>query len=769
MKIRLLELFGGIGAFTKALQRIGFDVHVVDYVEIDKYAVASYNAIHDTNFEPQDIKKWDKNIEVDIITHGSPCQDFSLAGLQLGASRGGQTRSSLMYETVRIVKKLKPQYVIWENVPNVLSKKHIHNFQNYIQFLDNLGYKSAYEVLNAKDYGIPQNRERLFVVSVLNGRTRDLLGLELYFDFPQPIQLKLKLKDMLENDVDEKYYINNDRMNVLLKNLETSKLQKDSTNVNQIGNCVESKGSFKNPQRGRVYSENGCSPALNCVGGGGLEPKILQVGNVNPSGKGMNGNVFSEDGLAPTLTTNKGEGNKIAIKQATKKGYIECSVPGIADLSFPDSKTRRGRVQENGEVCPTLMAGQQDICYIDTPCIAASRGRNPENPSDRTAGSPTEQRLEVNQNGTSNTITTVQKDNYVLEPKNKVLTIGNYMPSNHDASRVVDSEGLAPTVKENHGTITAIVEPKSCLIQPKDRNYKAKNQPRETHIEMKNDGVSHALRTNGETLVAEPIVCEQRKDERLRFFKGGCVGTLRTIDACGDKRVIEPVINRIDVPQMVRVRKYEVNCTKLCEVLRTCKSSLGLKNQDIAERLKVPLTKVEHWFRQDKYFAIPDENIWFELKALLGIKTDEFDESIMIFEEKEGVFEKANRCYFPDGLAPTITSATADEKVIEPQIIREQPLEREGWHRNAKEVLSSEGLCRTLTAQSNNLATKIKEPCSLRIRKFTPKECWRLMGFDDEDFEKASKVNSNTQLYKQAGNSIVVNVLEAIFKELFKL
>lgn len=90
MKIRLLELFGGIGAFTKALQRIDFDVHVVDYVEIDKYAVASYNAIHDTNFEPQDIKKWDKNIEVDIITHGSPCQDFSLAGLQLGASRGGK-------------------------------------------------------------------------------------------------------------------------------------------------------------------------------------------------------------------------------------------------------------------------------------------------------------------------------------------------------------------------------------------------------------------------------------------------------------------------------------------------------------------------------------------------------------------------------------------------------------------------------------------------------------------------------------------------------
>jgi DNA (cytosine-5)-methyltransferase 1 len=207
MKIRLLELFGGIGACSKALERIGIDYEIADYVEIDKYAVKSFNAIHNTNFEPQDITKWDKDIEVDLIMHGSPCQDFSLAGLQAGGDEGSGTRSSLMYETVRIVKKLKPQYVIWENVPNVLSKKHIHNFQNYIQFLDNLGYKSAYEVLNAKDYGIPQNRERLFVVSVLDGRTRDLLGLELDYTFPKPIPLKLKLKDVLEDEVDKKYYL----------------------------------------------------------------------------------------------------------------------------------------------------------------------------------------------------------------------------------------------------------------------------------------------------------------------------------------------------------------------------------------------------------------------------------------------------------------------------------------------------------------------------------------------------------------------------------
>lgn len=123
---------------------------------------------------------------------------------------------------------------------------------------------------------------------------------------------------------------------------------------------------------------------------------------------------------------------------------------------------------------------------------------------------------------------------------------------------------------------------------------------------------------------------------------------------------------------------------------------------------------------------------------------------------------------YDDGIAISVTTAFNPYYATkDPKIIREEPIDREGWHRYAKEVLSTEGLCRTLSTQSNNLLTKIKEPQSLRIRKLTPKECWRLMGFEDEDLEKAEKVCSNTQLYKQAGNSIVVNVLMAIFKELF--
>ena len=213
-KLRILELFGGIGACSKALERLGIEYEIADYVEIDKYAVKSFNAMHGTNFEPQDICEWDKDIKVDLIMHGSPCQSISLAGLQHGADKGSGTRSSLMWETVRIVEKLKPKYVIWENVKNLLSKKHRHNFDAYLEVMESLGYTNYYQVLNAKDYGIPQNRERVFTVSILNEPVlkiktihRNIVYEYQHFEFPPKQELKLKLKDMLEDEVDEKYYL----------------------------------------------------------------------------------------------------------------------------------------------------------------------------------------------------------------------------------------------------------------------------------------------------------------------------------------------------------------------------------------------------------------------------------------------------------------------------------------------------------------------------------------------------------------------------------
>ena len=255
MAIKVLELFGGIGACSKALERLGIEYELADYVEIDKHAVKSFNAMHGTNYETQDIREWDKDIQVDLIIHGSPCQDFSIAGENAGGDKGSGTRSSLMYETIRIVKKLKPKYVIWENVKNLLSKKHKHNFDAYLETMAQLGYTNYYEVINAKDQGVPQNRERVFTISVRN-------DIKKVFVFPKEQELKLRLRDMLESNVDAKYYIT-----------DYTQLQKVNDNYAMIeGGKI---GKMHDISR-RAYSTDYVAPTLHCMGGGNREPKIIE-------------------------------------------------------------------------------------------------------------------------------------------------------------------------------------------------------------------------------------------------------------------------------------------------------------------------------------------------------------------------------------------------------------------------------------------------------------------------------------------------------------
>lgn len=289
--MELIELFAGIGACSKALERLGIKHHIVDAVEIDKYAIKSFNAIHNTNFDVQDITKWNKNFEnIDLIMHGSPCQDFSVAGKQAGGDLGSGTRSSLLYETIRIVKNIKPKYVVWENVKNLLSKKHKHNFDAYIETMNILGYNSYYQVLNAKDYGIPQNRERIYTVSIRKDIDKH------NFIFPQKEPLQLKLKDLLENEVDEKYYLSENQMQNFKKNnngncnpsgrgmngkvyqgiiaptITTNKGEGLKINVNRIGGIFDTEKSKH--QAGSIYDKNGLSPSLDTMQGGYRQPCI---------------------------------------------------------------------------------------------------------------------------------------------------------------------------------------------------------------------------------------------------------------------------------------------------------------------------------------------------------------------------------------------------------------------------------------------------------------------------------------------------------------
>lgn len=304
--LKILELFGGIGACSKALERLGVDFEIVDYVEIDKYAVKSFNAMHGTNFEPQDICKWDKDIEVDLIMHGSPCQDFSLAGKQAGGDEGTGTRSSLMYETIRIVEKLKPKYVIWENVKNVLSKRHRHNFDNYINRLDELGYKSYYQVLNAKDYGVPQNRERVFTISIRN-------DIEKQFEFPPKQELKLRLKDILENEVDKKYYLNDKQMiyafdcNKVCNSTKRGDIGSRKVN-SPIAKTISCRGATN--QRADVTNfvieDNNTEYTLDEIRQEINNKRCIQVGELGIKGLDSTKRVYSPQGCAPTLTTMQG-------------------------------------------------------------------------------------------------------------------------------------------------------------------------------------------------------------------------------------------------------------------------------------------------------------------------------------------------------------------------------------------------------------------------------------------------------------------------------
>lgn len=225
---KYLSLFSGVGSPEQALKNLGIEFELFGFSEIDKYAIKSYCAIHkvDESLNLGDISKIDIEslpLDIDLITHGSPCQDFSVAGKERGGDIGTGTRSSLMWNTVAICEHCKPKYIIWENVKNVLSKKHRHNFDRYINEMDRIGYNNFYQILNAKNYGVPQNRERIFVISIRK-------DLEKEFEFSKGFDNGIKLKDVLEEEVEEKYYINTEKTEKLIQ--EFKKTNKKTLNIN---------------------------------------------------------------------------------------------------------------------------------------------------------------------------------------------------------------------------------------------------------------------------------------------------------------------------------------------------------------------------------------------------------------------------------------------------------------------------------------------------------------------------------------------------------
>ena len=353
MSFKVLSLFSGIGAFEKALKNIGVDYDLVGYSEIDKYASKSYATVHnvDESMNLGDITKINEKElpkDIDLITYGYPCQDISLAGKQKGLFNedGSKTRSGLFFDALRIIEEIQPRVAIAENVKNLVGKKFKPQFDIILDSLDKAGYNNYWQVLNAKYYAIPQNRERVFIVSIRK-------DIDNGFEFPKAVPLQLRLKDMLDDEVDEKYYLSKeqiDRINNSNFMQEKKRLQekdyvdtllardyKDPKCVKvepkRIGGLFDTEKSKH--QAGAVWDKEYIAPTIATMQGGYRQPLITEDKNIVPT---LTTNYNS---TTSTSTILKSDG--IRIRKITPK---ECwRLMGFTDEDFEKAQNFNSNTQ----------------------------------------------------------------------------------------------------------------------------------------------------------------------------------------------------------------------------------------------------------------------------------------------------------------------------------------------------------------------------------------------------------------------------------------
>lgn len=392
--IKVGSQFSGVGAFEQSLKRLGIEYDNIYAADIDKYARQTYllnfeepkyyiKDVHDTPIK----EITEKHGSLDIAMFSPPCQAFSLAGKRLGKE---DKRGILFFNSLEFIQENKPRYFIFENVKGLLSHdkqdknaEYGRTFQEWINYLggksvngvhtffpieDSVPYHIYFQVLNAKHYGIPQNRERIFIIGIRDDEDNN-------FQFQKPFPLEKRLKDVLESEVDEKYFLSDKMLNYF---------DSRASNFNN-GNI-----NFKD-EESVASTITSSSKSLD------ISDNIIRLANVNPSG---NGNVYGDEGVSPTLSTNKGEGIK----------------------------------------------------------IGAIRGRNPENPKSRQSGLPTEQMLEINENGTSNALTTVQKDNVVV-----------YDLTNDFGEQTREYTEYAPSLRSSRNGLATNVEYTGVAVHPNSK------------------------------------------------------------------------------------------------------------------------------------------------------------------------------------------------------------------------------------------------------------------------------------------------------------
>ena len=517
-------------------------------------------------------------------------------------------------------------------------KKFKTDFDKWLDFLAELGYTNYWKVLNAKDYGIPQNRERVFCLSIR--------GEHEPFVFPKPKELTIRLRDMIDEAVDERFYLKESTIRSILRSTFNSRrdsirpgdglantlLARDwrGPQCVQVGEVVGDKWDKMHDISKRVYEPDSIAPTVHCQQGGNTELKIAEDFVLGGLQKHQTPRT---DGISPTLTETMGKGGgqtPIIIDTAEPKERFykqafetlkenECEVGDTIDAF-------NKKVNKSG-VCPTLTTQPEGFKTAILPVVGAMRGRNPEDPSDRTAGVPTEQRLEINEKGLCNALTTVQKDNLVIEEDKQDYVSRRY-------NEFIEEKGYVPEM------------------------FVAYNK-----TEIKD--------------VAPTLT-------------GQCSSP------SGSSAVL----------------KLEVEDVKVLAPNNWGhKAGDGTITRERTEKEIVPALQASAGQTQQSYLKVKVAN-------------------------KKG-YEEAKPGDYVNITYPS--SKTKRGRV-------------------------GNGVAHTLTCGDGNAV--ITE--NVRIRKLTPRECLRLMGWKDEQIDKivAAKI-SGTQQYRQAGNGIVVQVLESIFKALF--
>lgn len=355
-KIRVFEAFAGYGSQSMALRRLGIDFEVVGISEIDKYAIQAYMAVHGDTPNYGDISniEWESVPDFDFLTYSFPCTDISTAGQQKGLAEGSGTRSSLLWECRKAIEAKRPKYLLMENVKNLVSKKFTPYLKEWIIFLEGQGYSNYTKVLNAKDFGVPQNRERVFMVSILG---------EVSFHFPKPFTLEKRLRDVLEKDVDESFYLSEKVVNTLLARNEKNKAKGNGFKfAPKTGDVIASS----------ITAHPNDRPCDNFIKG----PITFHIGNIygDKKGRGFAGNVYDKDGISPTIMTNGGGNRQPMIFECCnqERKYGNKRVQSLVDsgkISGHEVQFLDAYNQKVSDICGTIKTTVDSSClsFISEP------------------------------------------------------------------------------------------------------------------------------------------------------------------------------------------------------------------------------------------------------------------------------------------------------------------------------------------------------------------------------------------------------------------